>query len=61
MKERLKVSFALTGNLSSWNSLMGEDIRQNLTMSILEDECKDDLDSSRLERLKKFWLIKTEL
>jgi hypothetical protein len=61
MSERLKVSFELTGNIKDWNTPEGHKLRDDLTLSILEDECKDDPDSSRLERLKEFWLIKTEL
>ena len=58
MEEGLKVSYTLTGNLSSWNTEEDRKVRDEFTLAILEDECKDDPDSSRLERLKEYWLVK---
>ena len=61
--KRLKVRWELTDRdiREYWDTPECEAVRQQLTLNILEDECKDDPDSSRLERLKEIWLIKTEI
>lgn len=61
MNERLKVSFELSDKsiLDIWDTPECIDARNTWILAILEDECRDDLDTSRFERLKEFWLIKT--
>ena len=48
MKERLKVSFKLTGNIIDWNSPETIKLRNDFILSILEDECENDPTPDRL-------------
>lgn len=56
----LKVNWELTDtDIREWfNTPEAIQVRNGLILSILEDECKDDHDDTRLNKLKEIWLIK---
>jgi len=63
MNERLKVNFELTNTdiRDIWNTPEIIERRSSFILGVLEWECENDPDNSRLERLKEIWLIKTEI
>ena len=63
MNERLKVSFELTDTdiRDIWDTPENIKTRNACILAILEWECENDPDNTRLEKLKEIWLIKTEI